>query len=154
MRNRLFLALCLVVMTACTDADKFDVNTFFYEPDAQKALIQELAKANIAHRVDHQNVIWYRSQDSERVADLKIKIIQEVLVSQYATSFSRRDDEKLFTDALQKNGIKYQIKEQSGYRWVVWSQADDPRVKNIEKTIGDLLLKRVIDQRRQGKAPK
>lgn len=149
MRANHLLFLSLFVTVSCTAADKFEASTFFYEQEAQLALRHELTKANIPHRIDEKGAVWYRIQDTEKVASIKKKVVDEVLVNQFSTSYARREEEILFTDALKKNGIEYQIKEQSGHRWIVWSPEDDSKVKKIEDKVGDLILeKRAEEQRR------
>ena len=154
MRLKNFFFLTLFVAASCTAADKFEANTYFYEPEAQQALRHELDKATVPYRVDQKGIIWYRIQDTEKVMAARKKIIDEVLVNKHATSFVDQDEEQLFTDALKKNGIKYHIKEQGGRRWVTWSSEDDMKVKKIEDEIDALMSKKLIEQRQRARKNK
>lgn len=145
----LLLFLSLVTATSCTAEDKFESSTFFYEPIAQQALRQELDKSNIPYRVDEKGTVWYRIQDTDKVMSIRKKIINEVLMDKYGTSFTNQEEERLFTEALKKNGIHYDFKEQHGRRWVTWAPEDDKRVRKIENEIDSMMSKKLSEQRRR-----
>ena len=149
MRLGLLLFLALLTMPACASKHDFELSIYFYEPEAQRALREELTKADIPYKVDKKGVVWYRIEDQQEVALIQKKILNETLVNQFATSYASRSEEQLFTEALERSAISYRIKEQGSHRWVTWSPEDDAKVRKIEEEVSDLILKKRAEQRQR-----
>ena len=144
------LGLLLLVNGACSEPIEFDA--YYDDPERQQKLIVKLREAGVEFRLDDNNVVWYRARDHEKVKNIRNKILHDLLaaVGKHAIYYPVPEERQLFIDALEREGIKYELKKgEYGRIYVSWLAEDEEQVKHIQDVTGDLILKKRAKARRK-----
>lgn len=150
LRNSVYAALFIAAIAACTEHPQGAENRFlFYAPEVQDVFIDKLKEHNLEYRVDGEGAVWYRVEDTEKVDQLKKQILDEQLGNQYSVSYAVAEEMQLFTGELEEQGIKYQVETRGTRQWVLWSQEDDEKVRQIQEGISDSILRLRAEKRKE-----
>ncbi len=153
------LATVTVLLGACAalaelawaDGREAELNTKYVDPEVQAILAGKLRQEGVQFRQTSDGTIWYPLHERERVERINKAIVRQEY-SGNAVVFAKAEHARLFRDRLDAQGIRYEVKSRAQREQTSWSDADNPKVREILKEVTQIILKEhAADlQRRQG----
>jgi len=152
------LAIVTVLLGACAAlaelawADReVELSAKFVDPEVQAILAGKLRQEGVQFRQTSDGTIWYPLQERERVERINGAIVRQEY-SGNAIVFNKPEHARLFRDRLDAQGIRYEVKSRAQMEQTSWSDADNPKVREILKEVRQIIIEEhAADlQRRQG----
>ncbi len=129
-----FLLLCLLIIGCDSSSqDAFDRNFKLHNEEIQKGYVEQLQKEGIPHKILSDGSIAYSSKDEGKFSEIRIRYLHESF--EPSACYFDKDRERHFLDALEKENIKYEIKEKNLGMCITWSKEDDEQVKRIREEL-------------------
>lgn len=123
-----------LVLVGCqpSDAEKsFDL--IFQAMDAEVAdrVATELEKSDITYLREDDKTIRYSSSDYASFTQISRLVILDDLPSDRSVAFYIPELNAILLQEFEKEGIRYEQKYRNNTQWVVWSETDHGKAKQI-----------------------
>lgn len=128
----LLLLFCMLI-TGCTSRSATD-SIRLQSAELQVALSEDLKNRGIWHENVGQDSIRFKKADEDAIVSALENISNVFLPIGRSVSYAP-NLQKIFKESLDKAGILYRIQIHDGVEWIVWSEADEKTVHEIEEKI-------------------